>query len=75
MWQAEQPAFTLVSCLVFFFDPGDGGDMFPEKFVDFQRATRNFVPEDRTLHNHRCEILKSYKGHLDVNISLILATE
>jgi hypothetical protein len=28
--------------------------------VDFQRTTRRYTPEDRTLHNHRCEDLKSY---------------
>jgi hypothetical protein len=27
--------------------------------VDFQRATRRYIPEDRTLHNHCCEKLKS----------------
>jgi hypothetical protein len=26
----------------------------------FQRTTRRYIPEDRTLHNHRCENLKSY---------------
>jgi hypothetical protein len=31
-----------------------------ETTVDFQRTTRNYIPEDRILHNHRCEDLKSY---------------
>jgi hypothetical protein len=31
-----------------------------ETFVDFQRTTRRYIPEDRTLHNHRCENLTSY---------------
>jgi hypothetical protein len=31
-----------------------------ETSVDFQRTTRCYIPEDRTLHNHRCENLKSY---------------
>jgi hypothetical protein len=31
-----------------------------EKSVDFQRTTRHYIPEDRTLHNHRCKNLKSY---------------
>jgi uncharacterized membrane protein len=31
-----------------------------EKSIDFQRTTRRYIPEDRTLHNHRCENLKSY---------------
>jgi hypothetical protein len=30
-----------------------------------QRTTRRHIPEDDTLHNHRCENLKSYiKIHL-----------
>jgi hypothetical protein len=26
--------------------------------VDFHQTTRRYIPEDRTLHNHRCENLK-----------------
>jgi hypothetical protein len=32
-----------------------------ETSVDFQRTTRRYIPQDGTLHSHRCEILKSYK--------------
>jgi hypothetical protein len=28
--------------------------------VDFQQTPWRYVPEDRTLHNHECENLKSY---------------
>jgi hypothetical protein len=28
-----------------------------------QRTTRRHIPEDDTLHNHRCENLKSYIVH------------
>jgi hypothetical protein len=31
-----------------------------ETSADFQRTTRCYIPEDSTLHNHRCENLKSY---------------
>jgi hypothetical protein len=31
-----------------------------EASVDFQRTTRRSIPEDRTLHDHRCHNLKSY---------------
>jgi hypothetical protein len=31
-----------------------------ETSVATQRTTRRHIPEDDTLHNHRCEILKSY---------------
>jgi hypothetical protein len=27
-----------------------------------RRTTRRHIPEDDTLHNHRCENLKSYKN-------------
>jgi hypothetical protein len=27
---------------------------------DFQRTTQRYIPEESTLHNHRCENLKSY---------------
>jgi hypothetical protein len=33
---------------------------FSKTSVDFQRITRGYIPEDGTLHNHRCENLKSY---------------
>jgi hypothetical protein len=29
-----------------------------ETSVDFQRTTRRYSPEDRILHNHRCDSLK-----------------
>jgi hypothetical protein len=47
--------------LSLFFDPEDGGDMFLRK-VGLQRTTPHYIPEDRTLHNHRCENLGSYKS-------------
>jgi hypothetical protein len=28
--------------------------------ADFQQTTRRHIPEDRTLHNYRCDNLKSY---------------
>jgi hypothetical protein len=33
---------------------------FSETSVNFQRTTRRYIPEDSTLHNYRCENLKSY---------------
>jgi hypothetical protein len=31
-----------------------------ETSVDSQRTTRRYITEDGTIHNHRCENLKSY---------------
>jgi hypothetical protein len=31
---------------------------FSETSVNFQPATRRYIPEGETLHNHRCEHLK-----------------
>jgi hypothetical protein len=33
----------------------------PGSSVDFQRTTRRYIPEDRILHNHRCENLTFYR--------------
>jgi hypothetical protein len=37
---------------------------FSSETVDFQRATRRYIPEDRTLHDHRRENLESYNPFL-----------
>jgi hypothetical protein len=31
-----------------------------ETSVDFHQTTRRYIPQARTLHNYRCENLKSY---------------
>jgi hypothetical protein len=55
--------------LGWFLDSEDGGDTFLRNVsVDFQRTTRRYIPEDSTLHNQRCENLKSCK-----NMSLYFA--
>jgi hypothetical protein len=41
----------------------DGSDMF-----EFQQTRQRYIPEDSTLHNHRCENLKSY------NLSVVIET-
>jgi hypothetical protein len=32
---------------------------FSETSDDVQRTTRRYIPEDRTLHNHRCDNFKA----------------
>jgi hypothetical protein len=35
-----------------------------ETSVDFHRTTLRYVPEDKTLHNRRCDFLRSYNRSL-----------
>jgi hypothetical protein len=51
--------FSLVSCFTYFSTLKTKAICSSETFVDFQRITRCYIPEDRTLHNHRCENQKS----------------
>jgi hypothetical protein len=39
-----------------------------ETSVDTQRTTRRYIPEDGTLHNHRCENFKSYMFHFSLKL-------
>jgi hypothetical protein len=43
------------------FSAEDGSDISSETSVDFQQAAQPYIPEDRTVHNNRCENLKSSK--------------
>jgi hypothetical protein len=54
--------FALVSCLTYTYSSTLMMEVTCsfENLVDFQRATQRYVPEDRTLHNHRCENHKSH---------------
>jgi hypothetical protein len=49
------------SAWLIFLLPGNGGDIFSTTSVDFERTTRRYISDDGTVHNHRCETLKSYK--------------
>jgi hypothetical protein len=33
---------------------------YSETSIDFQPTTMRYIPADTTLHNHRCENLRSY---------------
>jgi hypothetical protein len=53
------PAFTLISCSA--YSTLKMEVCSSETSVDFKWATQRYIPEDSTLHNHRCENLKPYK--------------
>jgi hypothetical protein len=40
----------------------------PKRLADFRRSTRRYIPEDRTVHNHRCENLKYH-----INLMFLLS--
>jgi hypothetical protein len=43
--------------------------------VDTQRTTRRYIPEDGTLHNHRCENIKSYTVEIYFKVLLRYSPE
>jgi hypothetical protein len=43
------------------FDPEDRGDMFLRNVGSFSTGYTTLYPRDITIHNHRCENLKSYR--------------
>jgi hypothetical protein len=53
------PALTLVSCSVYSSTLKMEAIYSSDTSVEFQRTTSRFIPEGSTLHNHRCENLKS----------------
>jgi hypothetical protein len=63
----------IADCFIFVYSyiifTEDGGNVYTWKFYYSQQTTRLHIPEDITLHNHRCENLKSY------NWSKILTTK
>jgi hypothetical protein len=50
----------LVSSLIYSSTLKMGRNFFSETSVDFQRTARRCIPEDKNIHNHSCENLKSY---------------
>jgi hypothetical protein len=52
--------FMPVSCLAYSLLQKMEETYSSRILADFQRTTQHYIPEDRTLHNHCCENLKSY---------------
>jgi hypothetical protein len=40
-----------------------GGNQSSAMLAEFQCTTRDYIPEDRTLHNRYCENLKSHNNY------------
>jgi hypothetical protein len=49
-WDMTPLAFTLVSCLTYFSTVQIEATCSSEKSVDFQRTTRRYIPQGRTLN-------------------------
>jgi hypothetical protein len=54
------PAFMLVSCSAYSSTPKTEAICSFETSAGLQWTTRRYIPEDSSLHNHRCENHKSY---------------
>jgi hypothetical protein len=63
----REESSKLVSCLAYSSTLKLETTCSPETSVDFQRTTRHFIPEDKTLHNYRCENLRSYLFKIYLN--------
>jgi hypothetical protein len=63
-WQAE----------LCFFDPEDEALSSSETSADIQRNTWHYIPEDTTLHNRRCENIKSL-SFLEFNFNSSVSKE
>jgi hypothetical protein len=60
MQQTEQDTSMLVYRSAYFSTLKMEATFSSEMSIDFQRITLRYIPEDRTLHNHKSENLKSY---------------
>jgi hypothetical protein len=67
------PAFTLFSFSDYSSTLKMEAICSSEISVDFQQTTRRYIPEDSSLHNHRCENLKSFIEYIFLfHTSLVL---
>jgi hypothetical protein len=59
--QAVASCFLPVSCMAYFSTLKMEATCYPETLVDFQWATWDCIPEDRSVHKHRCKNCKSFR--------------
>jgi hypothetical protein len=58
---SKKPAWKQVASRAYFSTLKMEATCSSETSVNFQWITGRYMPQDRTLHNHRCENLKPYK--------------
>jgi hypothetical protein len=51
-------------CMAYSFTLKMEAKCFSDIFVEFERTTRHYIPENKTLHTHRCEHFDSYNQFL-----------
>jgi hypothetical protein len=80
--QSNKPARSTASYLLqarfllgLFFEPEDGGDIFLWEVGWFFQRTTWHIPEDKTLHNHRCENLKFFTESTFVSLHDAITNE
>jgi hypothetical protein len=57
-WRQKETASIMpVSCLAYSLTLNVEATCSSETSVDFQQATWCYIPQDRTLHNHRCVLV------------------
>jgi hypothetical protein len=72
MQQLEYCCLLQASFLLgFLFDPEDEETCSCETLVGFHQTTWHYVQEDKTLHSHSCEKLKSTNIYLDFLLQII----
>jgi hypothetical protein len=59
-WFCLPPVYTMASCLAYSSTLKILATFSSETSVKFQLTTWRYIPEYSTLHDHRCENLKSY---------------
>jgi hypothetical protein len=64
--------FRMVACLAYSSNLKIDATFSSETSVESQRTTRRYIPEHKTLHNRRCESLRSCKDCISFTGSLLL---